>query len=184
MTCQATYISAIHSYIDVGPIPQSHAMIPALAHFSFIQPGEWGQYTDDIRQLFVELADERGDSAPSPAGTCRPSVDVFETDEVIELIVDASGMTASSLRVLFRGGVVVVAGEKLPPRRGEAQVFHQVERDFGRFARVLQLSGAFDVNEARASLASGELTITIPKRVDRRDQPRRIAITASHERPS
>ena len=159
-------------------------MIPPLAHFSFIQPGEWGQYTDDIRQLFVELAEQRPGHLPAPAGTCRPSVDVFETDEAIELIVDASGMNAASLRVLFRDGVVVVAGEKLPPQHREAQVFHQVERDFGRFARVLQLTGAFDVNAARASLDAGELTIIIPKRVDRRGQPRRIAITTAHERAS
>jgi HSP20 family protein len=159
-------------------------MIPVLAHFSFIQPGEWGQYTDDIRQLFVELAEHRDQSLPAPAGTCRPSVDVFETDEVIELIVDASGMTATSLRVLFRDGVVVVAGEKLAVPHPDAQVFHQVERDFGRFARVLQLTGAFDVNAATASLASGELTITIPKRLDRRGQPRRIAIAGSHEQTS
>jgi HSP20 family protein len=158
-------------------------MIPALAHFSFIQPGEWGRYTEDIRQLFVELAETRG-TAPAPAGTCRPSVDVFETDESIELIVDASGMSASSLRVMFRDGVVVVAGEKLPPQQREALVFHQVERDFGRFARVLQLTGAFDVNAARASLDAGELTVTIPKRVERRGQPRRIAITTGRERAS
>ena len=159
-------------------------MIPPLAHFSFIQPGEWGQYTDDIRQLFVELAEQRPEDLPAPAGTCRPSVDVFETDEAIELIVDASGMTASSLRVLFRDGVVVVAGEKLAAPHHDAQVFHQVERDFGRFARVLQLTGAFDVNAARAALASGELTITIPKRLDRRGQPRRIPISADQERVS
>ncbi len=141
-------------------------MIPTLAHFSFIQPGEWGQYTDDIRQLFVELAEHRPQGQAAPAGTCRPSVDVFETDAAIELIVDASGMTASSLRVLFRDGVVVVAGEKLASPHPEAQVFHQVERDFGRFARVLQLSGAFEVNAAHASLASGELTITFPAQWD------------------
>jgi hypothetical protein len=49
-------------------------------------------------------------------------------------------MSSSSLRVLFRDGVVVVAGEKLAAPHHDAQVFHQVERDFGRFARVLQLT--------------------------------------------
>jgi len=48
----------------------------------------------------------------------------------------------------------------------------------------LQLTGAFDVNAASAALSSGELTITIPKRLDRRGQPRRIPISAGHERPS
>ena len=66
---------------------------------------------DDVRQLFDELAQGRP-AGPSVAGTCRPLVDVFETDEVIELVVDAAGVPAASLRVLFRQGVVVVAGEK------------------------------------------------------------------------
>jgi HSP20 family protein len=83
---------------------------------------------------------------------------------------------AEAVRILFRGGVVLIVGEKAPPPGEQAQAFHLVEREFGRFARAVRLSGAFDVGSARASLRDGELTIVLPKRDERRGQPHRIRI--------
>jgi HSP20 family protein len=154
-----------------------------MAQFSFIQPSEWGDLTDDIRQLFDELARSREGSGASVAGTCRPLVDVFETDETIELVVDVAGVPTASLRVLFRDGVVVVAGEKLAHAAVASLAYHQVERDFGRFARVVRLSGAFDVEQASAVLRAGELTVVLPKRVERRGLPRRIPVRSPGESP-
>jgi HSP20 family molecular chaperone IbpA len=53
-----------------------------------------------------------------------------------------------------------------------------VEREFGRFARAVRLTGAFDIPGARASVADGELSIVLPKLIDRRDQSHRIAVAA------
>ena len=41
-----------------------------------------------------------------------PALDVVETEDTIEVTVDVSGVQAEALRILFRGGVLVVAGEK------------------------------------------------------------------------
>ena len=138
-----------------------------MAQFSFIQPSEWGDLADDVRQLFDELAQARPSSSPV-AGTCRPLVDVFETDEAIELVVDAAGVPAALLRVLFRQGVVVVAGERMAQPAADSVTYHLVERDYGRFARVVRVNGAFDVDRASATLRAGELTVVLPKRIERR----------------
>jgi HSP20 family protein len=82
------------------------------------------------------------------------------------------------VRVLFRSGVLIIAGEKAPTPVAAEQTFHLVERDFGRFARVVRLSGAFDVPRARASLAAGELRVVLPKRDERREQKHTIRIVA------
>jgi HSP20 family molecular chaperone IbpA len=60
--------------------------------------------------------------------------------------------------VLFRNGVVIVAGEKAAVPTVPEAAYHLVERDFGRFARAVRLTGAFDVRRASATLRSGELT--------------------------
>ena len=155
-----------------------------MAQFSFIQPSEWGDLTDDIRQLFDELAAAREGSGATVAGTCRPLVDVFETDEAIELVVDVAGVPPASLRVLFRQGVVVVAGEKLPHAAAASLAYHLVERDFGRFARVVRLNGAFDVEQASATLRTGELTVVLPKRTERRGRAHRVPVRAPGESPA
>ena len=157
-------------------------MMRRVAQFSFIQPAEWGELADDIRQLFDELAATRPAGSAAAAGTCRPHCDVFETDRAIELVVDASGVPADSLRVVFRDGVIVVAGEKLAHPASSTHTYHLVERDFGRFARVVRVTGAFDVERAAATLGSGQLTVILPKRLERRGVAHRVAIRTTDGR--
>ena len=162
-----------------GPIPCHYS--GAVAQFSFIQPSEWGDLGDDIRQLFDELAEARDGSAGAVPGTCRPLVDVFETDAAIELVVDAAGVAAASLRVLFRQGVVVVAGEKMAHPTSPSLSYHLVERDFGRFARVVRVEGAFDIDRVSATLRAGELSVVLPKRIERRGQAHRVPVRTPGE---
>ena len=57
----------------------------------------------------------------------------------------------------------------------------QVEREFGRFARAVRVTGAFEVGAARAWLENGELTI-IPRRTDRRGHTHVIPIADAGDR--
>ena len=153
-----------------------------MAQFSFIPAGESSGLTDDIRELFEDLSRSLPHGQRAYSGECHPSLDVLETDQSVEIIVDVAGVPAEALRVLFRGGVVIVAGEKAPvPGSGELS-FHLVEREFGRFARAVRLKGAFNVAAAHAALRDGELTIVLPKLDDRRGQPQRIAVELSPPR--
>ena len=153
-------------------------MIPTLAQFSFIPSGESRELTEDIRELFEDLAASLQHEQRAYSGECHPTLDVLETDEAIEVVVDVSGVPANALRVLFRDGVLIVAGEKAPVPVTDDQTFHLVEREFGRFARAVRLTGAFDVQQGRATVSDGELTVVLPKLIDRRGRGHRIAVTA------
>ena len=149
-----------------------------MAQFSFLPSGEARELADDVRELFEDLAAHLPHDQRALSGECHPTLDVLETDEAVEVIVDVSGMSAGALRVLFRAGVLLIAGEKAAPRAAGDHTFHLVEREFGRFARAVRLTGAFNVRAARASLDDGELTIVLPKLIDRRDQSHRIPVTS------
>jgi HSP20 family protein len=148
-----------------------------VAQFSFIPSGEARELADDVRELFEDLASHLEHEKRAYSGECHPTVDVFETDEAVEIVVDVNGMRPEALRVLFRAGTVLIAGEKAPPLASEDQTFHLVEREFGRFARAVRLTGAFNVPLARASVDNGELTIVLPKLTERRNQSHRIPVT-------
>lgn len=149
-----------------------------MAQFPFIPSTEARELGDDVRELFEDLAASLPREQRAYSGECHPTLDVLETDEAVEVLVDVSGIPAAALRIVFRAGVLLIAGEKAPPRTSEDSTFHLVEREFGRFARAVRLSGAFDVGAARAVVDEGELTIVLPKLIERRDQPHRIAITS------
>jgi HSP20 family protein len=150
-----------------------------VAQFSFIPSAEARELTDDVRELFEDLAATLPHEMRAHSGECHPTLDVLETDEAVEVIVDVSGIPADALRVLFRASVLLIAGEKAPPRTGENQSFQLVEREFGRFVRAVRLNGAFNIPRASASIDDGELTVVLPKLIDRRDQSHRIPVTVA-----
>lgn len=150
-----------------------------MAQFSFVPSAETSDLADDIRKLFDDLARSLKQEQRAYSGECHPSLDVLETDESVEVVVDVSGVPTEALRVLFRASVLIVAGEKAPAAAGPHQTFHLVEREFGRFARAVRLTGAFDVQRSHATLRNGELRVVLPKLEDRRNSPHRIPVTGS-----
>ena len=154
-----------------------------MAPLSLIPSSESAELAEDIRELFEELSRSLAHGQRAYSGECHPPLDVLETERVIQVVVDVSGVPAGALRILFRAGVLVVAGEKAPPLHGEEQTFHLVEREFGRFARAVRLTGAFDIQKTYATLEDGELTVVLPKLEDRRGSRHHIPITTASGPP-
>jgi HSP20 family protein len=137
-------------------------------------PSEIGDFADEVRRTFLELGRVFG--AESLAGECSPPIDVFETDEAMEVVVDLPGVEPSAVRIVAKGDSLLVAGDKAPRRAGGDSSFHLVERGYGRFARVVRLGRACDISKANARIINGELQITVPKVAERRGRAIPIAI--------
>jgi HSP20 family protein len=136
---------------------------------------------DEVNRLFEDLDRSLGASRQAPVGHCTPVLDVQETADALEVVVDLPGVTPESVRVLIKNATLVVAGEKPwphPAGRGDA-TFHLVERAFGRFARAVKLDGAIDAGRARAVLGGGELCVTIPRLVERRGKDILVPVAAA-----
>ncbi len=137
-------------------------------------PSETGEFSDEVRRIFVELGRASGEAL---TGECSPPVDVYETDAAVEVAMDLPDVSLAFIRVIAKGQTVLIAGEKAPRRgRGDAS-FHLVERGYGRFARVIRLTAACDTSKATARLANGELRVTLPKIGEQRGRTIRIAVT-------
>ena len=137
-------------------------------------PSEIGDFADEVRRVFVELGRVFGSDAL--AGECAPAIDVYETDDALEVTVDLPGVAPDAVRLLAKAETILIAGEKAPRRVGGEASFHLVERGYGRFARVVRLTRACDSSQAHATFVDGELRITVPKIADRRGQAIRIPI--------
>lgn len=135
---------------------------------------EVADFAEELRRIFRDLDRITGGLPP---GECSPQLDVRETEDQVEIIVDLPGVEAEAIRVVAKGPLVLIAGEKRPRRgRGDSS-FHLVERDFGRFARAIRLPAACDTAHARAVLGAGELRLSFPRLADRRNTARDIAVT-------
>jgi len=133
---------------------------------------EVNELSEDVRRVFEELDRQHGTPCPASTGVYTPALDVVETAEAVEVLIDLPGVAADGVRVLVKHGALVVAGEKIAPEAcgPPGAAFHLVERGFGRFARVVRLGGAIDARRARATLRAGELRISVPRITDRRGE--------------
>jgi len=139
---------------------------------------ELRQVAGEVARLFEDLDRAGPPDRPARGEECVPPLDVIETEGEVEVVLDVPGVGPSQIRVLVKNGIVIIVGEKLPSdanARAEAS-FHLVERSFGRFARAVQLSGAFDAGRAQARLSQGQLRVAIPKIADRRGQEIPVAV--------
>ena len=136
--------------------------------------------TDEIGRLFEDL-DRTAPDRRQPSGHCTPALDVRETGEALEVVLDLPGVSADRIRVLLKAGVLLVVGEKCSPYAGghPDASFHLVERGFGRFARAVRLEGAFDGGRTTATVGGGELRVLVPKIADRRGQEIHVPVAAA-----
>ena len=147
-----------------------HPRIHAIALASDID-----DFADDIRRVFQELG--RAFGAESLAGECSPGIDVYETDDTLEVIADLPGVDVASIRLISKGEGLLIAGDKASRGAGGESTFQLVERGYGRFARVVRLGRPCHAARARATIAHGVLRISLPKVDDRRGRAIRIPIT-------
>jgi HSP20 family protein len=139
-----------------------------------VLPSEPLEFRDEVRRIFQELDESSGGELLT--GECAPALDVFETDESVEITVDLPGVPPTAVRVVARGQTILIAGHKKPRRGRPESSFHLVERGYGRFARSVRISSPCDTTRASATLANGELRVAIPRIVERRGRPIRIGV--------
>lgn len=133
------------------------------------------ELADDARRLLLEL-DREVPGAATLTAECRPPIDVYETTDALEVVIDVPGVPAEFLRVAVRRSTLVVVGAKLTPRSEPDGRYHLAERSYGRFARAVRLTGSIDASGAKASAGGGELRVTLPRVEERRGQVHRIKV--------
>lgn len=134
------------------------------------------ELADDARQLFNELDRDLPDLAAMTA-ECRPPIDVLEHAKTIDLIVDIPGVRPEALRIVIRRQTVLIVGAKGATPADRQSRFHVAERSYGRFARAVRLTAAFDATRASATTSGGQLRIVLPRMDDRRGQVFRVPVT-------
>ena len=69
-----------------------------------------GEFADEVRQIFAELG--RAYSLETLAGECSPPIDVYETDDALEISSTCPASIAAAVRIVVKGTRVLIAGEK------------------------------------------------------------------------
>jgi HSP20 family protein len=95
--------------------------------------------------------------------TLMPSMDLFETDKEIELTAELPGLEEKDVQLNVVDNHLTIRGEKKNQREEKEKDYHLVERNYGSFARTVELPPGVDLEGIKAVMSKGVLQVTVPK---------------------
>lgn len=110
-----------------------------------------------------------------------PNVDVKETADAYVFKADVPGIKEKDVEIALIGNRLTLSGKREEERREEKETYYATERSYGSFTRTFTLPEGTDLENAKADLKAGVLTISVPKKPE--VQPKKIAIGAGTDKP-
>ncbi len=97
-----------------------------------------------------------------------PEIDVYETDDSINIELEVPGMDKKDFKVQVENGVLRICGEKKLEREKSDRNYYVVERSYGKFERAIRLPDYVDADKIKAKYENGVLTLSIPKKEEKK----------------
>lgn len=119
-----------------------------------------------------------GFAAELPAFSAHegPRVDVRETPEEVIVEAELPGMDEKDFDLTLHEGLLVLKGEKKLESKQEHEGWHQIERAYGSFQRVVGLPAEVDAAKVEATFEKGVLRVRMPKAAPARQSAQKIAV--------
>ena len=103
----------------------------------------------------------------TPVASVRyPRYDFVETREAYLLVFDLPGVKRDEISVTTEGEDVVLSGERSRPEWGEDASVRRSERPYGGFRRALRMPADVRIDDIKARLDEGVLTVTLPRHTE------------------
>ncbi|XP_052196228.1 17.3 kDa class I heat shock protein-like [Diospyros lotus] len=105
-------------------------------------------------------------------------VDWKETPEAHVFMADVPGLKKEEVKVEVEDDrVLQISGERNVEKEEKNDAWHRVERSSGKFMRRFRLPGNAKMDEVKASMENGVLTLTIPKEEIKKADSKAIEIS-------
>jgi HSP20 family protein len=134
------------------------------------------QLQEDLNHLLCDLTVRVSGEFLGSGNHWVPNIDLSEDSSEIVVKAEVPGVAHDDLEIVFQEGYLQIRGEKRQPSHSDKVRYLCLERGYGKFYRTIYLTTAVDISAARAKLAGGVLTITLPKLSNRRKQETTIPI--------
>ncbi|HHB75904.1 MAG TPA: Hsp20/alpha crystallin family protein [Desulfobulbus sp.] len=107
--------------------------------------------------------------------TVYPPLNMYETKDALILKAELPGVHPDDLEISLEGDTLTIQGKRLRNLDDKATSYHRREIEAGNFSRALALPTKVDLDNMKATLADGILTITLQKADE--VKPRQIKIS-------
>ncbi len=135
----------------------------------------WAEF-ERIRQGLDELSHNLvGEGKAQRHATVYPPLNMYETKDALILKAELPGVHSDDLEISLEGDTLTLQGKRLRNLDDQATSYHRREIEAGNFSRALALPTKVDLDNMKATLADGILTISLQKADE--VKPRQIKIS-------
>lgn len=128
-----------------------------------------------VNQLFGDFMGKTGVS--QSYGGVFPPLNITENEDDLSVRAELPGVDPKELDISATPDSLTLRGERKVPPVGQEVNYHQRERQFGTFRRVINLPTRINTGKISASYKNGILTVVLPKAED--VKPKQIEIRTS-----
>jgi HSP20 family protein len=90
-------------------------------------------------------------------------LDVVETDNTLEITAELPGLEEKDVHVDVAENVLTITGEKKAEKEEKDKNYRMFERNYGSFARTIELPIGTNPETINATLSNGVLKVVVPK---------------------
>ncbi|CAM8911317.1 hypothetical protein QQ045_032363 [Rhodiola kirilowii] len=144
-----------------------------------IIPSVFGGRRSSVFDPFsLDVWDPFKDMSKEASAIVNARVDWKETPEAHVFKADLPGLKKEEVKVEVEDGrVLQISGERSKESEEKNDKWHRIERSSGKFVRRFQLPENAKMEEVKASIENGVLTVTVPKEQVKKPEVKAIEIS-------
>ncbi|MFS8012885.1 putative small heat shock protein HSP20 [Helianthus anomalus] len=132
----------------------------------------------DPFQGFSSILNNLPESSRETAAIANARVDWKETPEAHVFKADLPGLKKEEVKVEVEDGrVLQISGERSRENEEKNDKWHRVERSSGKFLRRFRLPENAKMDQVKAAMENGVLTVTVPKVEEKKPEVKAIDIS-------
>ncbi|XAR60610.1 hypothetical protein NMG60_11034055 [Bertholletia excelsa] len=132
---------------------------------------------DPFDGLFNSALSSLPSSARETSQFANMRIDWKETPEAHVFKADLPGLKKEEVTVeVEEGRILQISGERSKEQEEKTDTWHRVERSSGKVLRRLRLPENAKMEQVKASMENGVLTVTVPKKEEKRPEVKAIEI--------
>lgn len=133
---------------------------------------------DPFHDLSTALSGSAGGGQNETTAIANMRIDWKETPEAHVFKADMPGLKKEEVKVeVEEGKVLQISGERSKEQEEKTDRYHRVERSSGKFLRRFRLPENAKMEEVKACMENGVLTVTVPKVEEKKPEVKAIDIT-------
>lgn len=133
---------------------------------------------DQVNRLFEDTVIQ-GRTGQADLATWAPAADIYETENDLVAKVDLPGVQEADIDIRVENNTLAIRGDRKFEKEVNEDSYLRVERAFGTFTRSFSLPNTVKVENIRANLQNGVLTLRMPKREEAKPKQIKISVSAN-----